>query len=97
MLIVKGLAPASKTIPLTSVLADREMSVTLDPANVAVSEGPLGIFRGVQLPAVFQSPLAGLAFHVALPEKLLLAVESRSARMAAAEGRKAQAGKRRSD
>jgi hypothetical protein len=50
-----------------------------------------------QLTALFQSVLAGLAFQVALPAKLLLAVESRSVRMAAAEGRKAHAREREGD
>jgi len=38
---------------------------------------------------VNHSPLAGLCFQVALPAKLLLAVENRSVKMAAAKGRKA--------
>jgi len=42
-------------------------------------------------------PVAGLANHVALPAKPLLAVESRSVRMAAAEGRKAHPRERRGD
>ena len=45
----------------------------LDVANVAVSVGELGIVAGVQLAAVFQSPLVGADFHVALPAKLMLA------------------------
>jgi hypothetical protein len=49
------------------------------------------------LVALFQSPVAGLASQVALPAKLLLLVESRSVRMAAAEGRKAHARERRGD
>ena len=32
-----------------------------------VSAGPFGTVAGVQLAAVFQSPLVGLKFHVALP------------------------------
>jgi len=61
----------------------------LERANVAVSAGPLGTVLGVQLAAVFQSSVAGLAFQVALPAKVLLAVERTSVRIAAAEGRKA--------
>ena len=59
--------------------------------------GPLGTVTGAQLFAVNQSPVAGLAFQVALPAKLLLAVESRSVRMTAAEGRNARSMERRGD
>jgi hypothetical protein len=38
-----------------------------DISKVAMSSGPLGTVAGVQLAAVFQSPLAGLRFQVALP------------------------------
>jgi hypothetical protein len=69
----------------------------LEVANVAVSAEPLGTVAGVQLLAVFQSILAGVAFQVALPAKLLLAVANRSVRRAAAEGRKADARGRRND
>src|SRR6266536_2276054 len=61
----------------------------MERANVAVSSGPLGTVGGVQLAAVFQSSVAGLAFQVALPAKVLLAVERTSVRIAAAEGSKA--------
>ena len=47
-------------------------------ANVAVSAGPLGMVGGVQLAAWFQSPVAGLIFHVALSANVLLVIESRS-------------------
>ena len=50
----------------------------LDVANVAVSVGELGIVAGVQLAAVFQSPLVGADFHVALPAKLMLAAANRN-------------------
>src|SRR6266498_1912787 len=59
----------------------------MERANVAVSSGPLGTVGGVQLAAVFQSSVAGLAFQVALPAKVLLAVKRTSVRIAAAEGR----------
>jgi len=97
--MVKALAfaPELNTIPLTTVLAERETPVILEVAKVAVSTDPLGGPPAVQLPAVFQSPVVGLAFHVALPAKLLLAVESRSVKMAAAEGRKAHPRERRGD
>src|SRR5204863_7147676 len=96
-LIVNALAPALNTMPLTSVVAlgtERETPVMLEVANVAMSDGPLGGPPAVQFVAVFQSPVAGLANHVALPAKLLLAVERRSVRMAAAERRKAHARER---
>src|SRR5204862_3195360 len=74
--IVKALAPALKTMPFTSMLAERKTLVVLERANVAVSDGPLGMVRGIQFAAWFQSPVAGLVFHVALLAKVLLAVES---------------------
>ena len=43
------------------------MAVVLETPKVAVSLGPLGMVAGVQLVAVFQSPLVGLRFQVALP------------------------------
>ena len=48
-----------------------ERSLSRETANVAVSNGPLGMVAGVQLLAVFQSLLPGLAFQVALPAKLV--------------------------
>jgi hypothetical protein len=93
--IVKALAPELNSMPATSVKAERETPVIVEDAKVAVSDGPLGGPPAVQLPAVFQSPVAGLANHVALAATLLLAVESRSVRMAAAERRKAHARERR--
>src|SRR3984893_5635974 len=65
--MVKGLAAAFalNTMPFTSVLADIETLVLLDEAKVAVSVGPLGAVAGVQLPGVFQSPVAGDWAHVA--------------------------------
>src|SRR5437762_7837906 len=58
--IVKALAPALKTMPFTSMLAERKTLVVLEVANVAVSDGPLGMVGGVQFAAWFQSPVAGL-------------------------------------
>jgi hypothetical protein len=79
------------------LLAEIETPVMLEDANVAVSADELGTVRGIQLLAVSQSPVAGLVLHMALPAKLLLAVESRSVRMAAAERRKAHARERRGE
>ena len=62
-----GLAVMVNTVPLTSVLADREMAVVLEVAKKAMSDGPLGGPPAVQFVAVFQSPVAGLVNHVALP------------------------------
>lgn len=39
----------------------------VERAKVAVLVGLLGTIAGVQFVAVFQSPLPGLRFHVALP------------------------------
>jgi hypothetical protein len=76
--MVNALAPALNTMPFTSVLAERETPVVFETANVAVSGWPLGTVGGVQFAAVFQSPEVGFAFHVALPAKVLLVIESRS-------------------
>src|SRR5438876_774710 len=77
---VNALAPALNTMPLTSMsqLDPTSTAVTLETSKVAVSAGPLGTVAGVQLVAVFQSPLVGLRFHVALPAKAVLAAESRN-------------------
>jgi hypothetical protein len=82
-LIVKALAPELNTMALTSVTAERETAVLVDVAKVAVSEGPLGIVAGVQLPASFQSPLAGLVFQLASAGKALFGAVTRSSRTAA--------------
>ena len=68
--IVNALAPALNTMPLTSVLSERETPLILENAKVAVSAGLLGGPPAVQLAAVFQSPVAGVASQVALPAKL---------------------------
>jgi hypothetical protein len=67
LLIVKAAAPEPKTILFTSMPAEIERFVRLEEAKVAISLGPLGTVAGVQFAAVFQRPLAGLAFQVALP------------------------------
>ena len=95
--IVNALPAALNTVPLTSVLADSEMAVLLEVAKKAVSDGPLGGPPAVQFVAVFQSPVAGLVNHVALPAKVLLAIESRSGKMAAAVRRRARARGRRGE
>ena len=64
--IVNALAPALKTMPLTSVLAETETALRLLVAKVAVSDVPFGMVGGVQFAAWFQSPVAGPVFHVAL-------------------------------
>jgi hypothetical protein len=53
--------------PFTSVKAERERLVVFEGANVAALAAPLGTVAGVQFVAVFQSPLPGLRFQVALP------------------------------
>ena len=87
--IVNALAPGLNTMPLTSTLNAMSMLVRLEDPNVAVSPGALGMVPCTQLFAVNHSALAAFAFQVALPAKLLLVVESRNVRIAAAEGRKA--------
>jgi hypothetical protein len=79
--IVNALAPALNTIPFTSVNAEREISILLERANVAVSVGPFGTVAGVQFVAVFQSLLPGLRFQVALPAKRLVTIAARPTRM----------------
>jgi hypothetical protein len=80
--IVNALAPALNTIRFTAVLAERETPVVFEAANVAVSDGPLGMVGGIQFAAWFQSPVAGLFFQVPLSAKVLLALESRSSNIA---------------
>jgi hypothetical protein len=65
--MVNALAPGLNTISLTSVAAESERLVRLELLKVPISAGPLGIVAGVQLATVFQSPLVGLRFQVALP------------------------------
>src|SRR5206468_2979259 len=76
--IVNALAPELNTMLFTVIRLEREMPVMLDVANVAVSVGEFGTVPGVQLAAVFQSPVTGAAFHVALPAKLLPAAASKN-------------------
>ena len=65
--IVKALTLALNEMVLTSVFADSERWVVDDPPKVAASAALFGIVAGVQLPEVFQSPLAGFGSQVALP------------------------------
>ena len=69
-LIMKGLAPGSKTRPSRVTSLDSETLVLLEVEKVAVSVKPFGTVCGVQLAAVFQSPLVGSRFQVALPAEL---------------------------
>ena len=64
--IVNALAPAWKSIPFSVTLDERETLVTLEASKVATSDRPFGTVAGVQFAGVFQSPLDGLRFHVAL-------------------------------
>ena len=68
--IVKALAAESKTRPSRVTSLERDTLVILEVENVAISVKPLGTVCGVQLAAVFQSPLVGLRFQVALPAEL---------------------------
>lgn len=49
---------------------EMEISVRLETAKVALSKELLGTVAGVQLAAVFQSPLLGLRFQVALAAQM---------------------------
>src|SRR5438093_5606263 len=84
-------------MPLTDVLSERETSVVLEVAKVAVSADQLGGPPAVQFVAVLRSPVTGRTSHVALPAKLLLAVESRSVRIGSCRQKKAHARQRRSE
>ena len=57
--MVKELAPGLKIAPLISKLDDTETVVIPEAPNVAVLSDPFGTVLGVQLAAVFQSPLLG--------------------------------------
>ena len=67
LVMVNMSAPRLKTIELTSVGSVGAMAVICEVASVAVSAGPFGTIAGVQFAAVFQSPLVGFRFQVALP------------------------------
>src|SRR5689334_4551118 len=74
--IENGLAPEAKTTLFTSTDAETVIAVMLEVVNVATSSGPLGTVAGVQLAAVFQSPLVGVALQVALPANEWAAINS---------------------
>ena len=75
-----------KTISATSVkLVERATSVLLERPNVATSAGPLGMVCGVQFAAVFQSPLVGFSFQVALSAEAAFRIPSERVRMIAHE------------
>jgi len=74
--IVNALAPELNTMLFSCIWLERDTPVMLDVTNVAISVGELGMVAGIQLAAVFQSPVAGAAFHVALPAKLVLPATS---------------------
>src|SRR3954468_20130026 len=67
VVIVKALAMGVKMRLATSNLSDTEISVVFELSKVAVSVGPFGSVAGVQLAAIFQSPLVGFRFQMALP------------------------------
>jgi hypothetical protein len=70
--IVYTPAPALKVMVLTSTSAESETSTMLEAPNVAISVAPFGTVAGVQLAAVFQSPVVGLRFQVALSAKVVV-------------------------
>jgi hypothetical protein len=63
---VNALAPALNTRSFNSVLFERNSAVVDELPKVATSAAPFGIVLPTQFPAVFQSPVAGLASQVAL-------------------------------
>jgi hypothetical protein len=65
-------------MPLRIMLEDAETLVMLDWAKVATSERPFGTVAGVQFAAVFQLPLVGLRFQVALPANNETGVKQRA-------------------
>ena len=74
----KALAAGSKTTPSTAVPAESDRSVIVEVAKVATSPGPFGTVGGVQLAAVFHSPLVGLGLQVALPANAVCRMSSNS-------------------
>src|SRR5262245_26090088 len=82
VLMVKGLASGWKTM-LSSVMPLETLTfVWFETPKVATSEGPFGTVAGFQLAAVFQSPVAGVCCHVALPAKTRPALPQNRARVA---------------
>jgi hypothetical protein len=77
--IVKALAPELKMMLATVVSTEIESAVVFETSKVAISAGALGIVFGVQFAAVFQSPLVGSRFQVALPAKVFSATARASA------------------
>ena len=65
----------------TSMLPDNDTLVVLETSKVAMSAGPLGTVAGVQFVAVFQSPLVGLRFQVALPANEWAAIKHEKTQM----------------
>ena len=57
------------------------MAVVFEAPKVATSVGELGTVAGVQLVAVFQSPVVGLALQVALPANDWAAIKHEKAQM----------------
>jgi len=62
-------------VPTEVKVVENVMVVVFDAPNVAV---PVGTVAGVQLAAVFQSPLVGFRSLVALPPRLVSLVRTRT-------------------
>jgi hypothetical protein len=75
--IVNAFAPGLKTMPLISVLRDRETPAKFETPKVAVSLGSFGTLAGVQFVAVNQSPFVGARFHVAPTARAACAIRMR--------------------
>ena len=78
---VNALALGLKTMLFTVTALARLMPVVLEAPNVATSALPLGTVAGVQFAAVFQSPLVGLRFQVALPANEWAAIKQEKRQM----------------
>ena len=83
LVMVNIAPPGLKTIELTSVGSLGVIALRCEVAKVAMSAGPFGTVLGIQLAAVFQSPLVGLRFQVALSAKMASSAASESVTMMA--------------
>jgi hypothetical protein len=67
--IVKALAPELNAMPFTCAPAESETPVMVELSKVATSAAAFGTVPPDQLPAVFQSPVPGVACQAALAAK----------------------------
>src|SRR5260370_40745328 len=67
VIVYCGAAELNTRLSRLTITSRLITSVTFDVPNVATSDVPFGTVFGLQFAAVFQSPLAGVFGHVALP------------------------------